>query len=84
MSVDDKQMPKEPGAINGGLTKRQMPQQALTNYVQVESVDQYLTKAKLLGANVVVEKTPIPGMGAFAVLVDPQGNQLGIWENAAP
>lgn len=84
VSVDDKQMPKEPGAINGGLTKRQMPQQALTNYVQVESVDQYLTKAKLLGANVVVEKTPIPGMGAFAVLVDPQGNQLGIWENAAP
>jgi predicted enzyme related to lactoylglutathione lyase len=80
--VDDKQMPKEPGAINGGLTKRQMPAQTLTNYVQVESVDPYVSKAKSLGAKVAVEKQPIPGMGAFPILIDPQGNQLGIWENA--
>jgi predicted enzyme related to lactoylglutathione lyase len=78
--VDDKQMPVRPGAINGGLTKRTMPQQMPTNYVQVESVEEFTAKAKGLGATVLIEKTPVMDMGAFALVVDPQGNPLGLWE----
>src|SRR5688572_7437707 len=56
-------MPTERGAINGGIYKRENSQQQPTNYVNVESVDQYVEKAKGLGAKVVMGKMPIPGMG---------------------
>jgi predicted enzyme related to lactoylglutathione lyase len=78
--VDDNQMPKEAGAINGGLFKRQEANQGPVNYVNVESVDQYLEKAKGLGANVAVPKMPVPGMGWFAQMVDPDGNAFGLWQ----
>ncbi len=68
------------GGLMGGMMKRQHPQQTPTNYVLVESVADYLTKAADLGATVVVDKTEIPGMGWFGVLIDPQGNQLGLFE----
>jgi predicted enzyme related to lactoylglutathione lyase len=78
--TDQNGMPTEPGGINGGLYKRQAPGQGPVNYVNVESVDDYLAKAKSLGATVVVEKMPVAEMGWFAHLVDPQGNLFGIWE----
>jgi predicted enzyme related to lactoylglutathione lyase len=77
-------MPTEPGYIGGGLTKRMAPEQQGMNYVNVEDVDQYVAKAKSLGATVLMEKTPVPGMGAFAQLVDPQGNAFGIWHADMP
>jgi predicted enzyme related to lactoylglutathione lyase len=74
-------MPEAPGAINGGLYKRQMPGQQPVNYVAVENVDEYADKAKGLGASVVVEKQAVPQMGWFAVITDPQGNMLGLWQD---
>jgi uncharacterized protein len=78
--VDEQGMPKQPGAINGGIHRRQSPEQRPVNYVNVESVDEYVGKATSLGARVVVGKMPVPGMGYFAQLVDPQGNTFGVWE----
>ena len=77
---DDQGLPKEPGAINGGIYPRQSPEQGPVNYVNVESVDDYAAKAKGMGAKVVVEKTPVPAMGWFALLTDPDGNPFGIWQ----
>jgi len=28
-------------------------------------------------------KTPIPGVGALAAIMDPQGNLVGLWEQTA-
>lgn len=81
--TDEQGMPTEPGGINGGLTKRQAPEQRPINYVNVESVDEYLQKAKGLGATVLIDKMPVPGMGWFAWLLDPQGNQIGLWQTEA-
>jgi uncharacterized protein len=78
--TDDKGMPTEAPGINGGLMRRQMPDQRPINYVSVESVDEYVAKAKSLGASVMVEKMPVPGMGWFAQLIDPQGNPFAIWQ----
>jgi len=77
---DEQGMPKQPGAINGGMYKRQEPGQIPVNYVNVEDVDQYVGKAKGLGASVMIEKMPVPGMGWIAQLTDPQGNQFGVWQ----
>ena len=79
--TDDKGMPTQPGGINGGITRRQNPGHRPINYVQVESLDQYLAKAKGLGARLMLEKMPVPGMGWFAQLLDPQGNPFAIWQD---
>jgi len=64
----------------GGLTARQDAEHIPVNYVLVESIDASLEKAQQLGAKAVVSKKPVPGAGWFAVLHDPQGNRLGLWE----
>ena len=66
--------------VNGGLMKRQAPQQQIIVYFQVESVDDYVKKIKALGGQVVMEKHPVPKMGYFAIALDPQHNAFAIWE----
>jgi len=73
----------------GGMMKKHMAQQptAWLPYVEVADVNATLAKARSAGAQVVVERTEIGGgMGAFGVIVDPQGAGLGLWEakKAAP
>ena len=77
---DENGTPKQPGMINGGMYQRQDPQQSPVNYVSVESVDEYVTKAKGLGAKVITDKMPVPAMGWFALLTDPDGNTFGVWQ----
>jgi len=72
---------KRPGA-NGGMMKRMAPSQRPVNYVMVESVDEYSKKLQTLGGKIIVPKTPIPDMGAFAVGADPEGNAFGIFESS--
>jgi predicted enzyme related to lactoylglutathione lyase len=67
--------------IDGGIMRRAAPEQAVTNYVKVEQVDPVLEKARALGARVVVPRTAVPGMGWFAVALDPDGNPVGFWQD---
>lgn len=69
--------------VNGGLMRRQSPEQAPTNYVQVESVDTYCNHIQELGGKITVPKQKIEGMGFFAICQDPEGNSFGIWEDLA-
>jgi predicted enzyme related to lactoylglutathione lyase len=48
----------------------------------VANIDAALEKATKLGAKVALPKTPIPGVGAVAAILDPQGNICGLWEQA--
>ena len=50
-------------------------------YIDVPSVDEATAKVKSLGGQVVVPKMAIPGMGYFAVCLDPENNGFGLWEN---
>jgi predicted enzyme related to lactoylglutathione lyase len=68
--------------VNGGMMKRMDANQHVTNYIMVESVDDFAKKAQQLGGKIIVPKTPIPDMGAFAVALDPEGNPFGIFETA--
>lgn len=83
VEADENGMPKQPGAINGGMGRRMMPDQKPMNYIAVESVDEYAAKAESLGATVTMAKQPVPGMGWFAMVMDPQGNMFGIWQTDA-
>lgn len=78
--VNEKQMPVEPGAINGGLFQRPKEAPHPTLYVGVDSIDAALKKIEAAGGKVVTPNTPIPGMGAFARVSDPEGNVIGLFQ----
>jgi predicted enzyme related to lactoylglutathione lyase len=82
VAVDDKQMPKEPGAINGGLFPRPKDAPHPTLYVSVDSIDEALKKVKAGGGKIVTPNTPIPGMGAYARIADTEGNVIGLFQTA--
>ncbi len=72
----------EPGGINGGLMKRPMPDaRNWINYVTVKSLDDTLKRAQGLGAKVLRPKSPVPKMGWFAVLTDPEANTFAVWQD---
>jgi predicted enzyme related to lactoylglutathione lyase len=66
---------------NGGMMKKMDANQRPVNYVLVESVDEFSKKIQDLGGKIIVPKTQIPNMGAFALGLDPEGNQVGIFES---
>jgi predicted enzyme related to lactoylglutathione lyase len=72
----------EGAGIGGAVMQRQNPQQAWMNYVGVASIDESVAKATSLGAQVALPKMPVPGKGAIAVIIDPQGNIFGLFEEA--
>jgi predicted enzyme related to lactoylglutathione lyase len=62
------------------LDDKENPEQISTQFVTVNSVDDYIGKAQQLGAKVIKNKKEI-SEGYFAVLEDPQKNTFGIWQN---
>jgi uncharacterized protein len=82
VDVDEQQMPKEPGAINGGMMKRSSDTPAPVITINVDSVDDALKKVEASGGSIVRPRQEIPGMGAFAYFKDTEGNTMGLWENA--
>ncbi len=74
-------------AVGGGMMPRQAPEQPIINYISIPSVDEYTAKVEQLGGTIVMPKTPVPGMGYFAVCHDTEKNTFAIWEDnkaAAP
>lgn len=69
------------GGPDGGMMKRQMPEQHITAYVTVDSVDESSAKASELGGQVVMAKSAVPGMGWFSIILDTEGNALGLWQS---
>jgi hypothetical protein len=67
--------------VNGGMMKRQNPQQQIVDYIDVPSVDKYTAEVKKLGGKIIVPKTAIPEMGYFALCLDTENNAFGIWED---
>lgn len=58
---------------------KNVPPSWLTYFI-VESCKDSESKAKKLGGHIVKAVTPIPEMGCFSILTDPQGAPFGIFE----
>jgi predicted enzyme related to lactoylglutathione lyase len=79
---DEKGVPTKPGAINGGLMKRPMPDaRAWVNYVSVKSLEETLGILQRQGGKVLRSRTAVPKMGFFAIVADPEMNTFGIWQD---
>lgn len=57
--------------------------QRLLVYVEVDSIDELLPRVPGLSGKVTRERTEIPGQGWYAVVVDSEGNELGLYEALA-
>jgi predicted enzyme related to lactoylglutathione lyase len=68
------------GAPGGGMMKRMHPDQQITDYIGVPSVDEYAAKVEKLGGKIIVPKKAVPGMGYFVICMDTENNSFGIWE----
>jgi uncharacterized protein len=67
-------------AVGAGMMKRQMPEHQVTNYIGVDSIDEYSSKVEKLGGKVVAPKHAVPGMGYFVLCLDTENNAFAIWE----
>ncbi len=47
-------------------------------YVASQDVTADLDRAEKLGADVIVPRTPIPGVGWLGIFADPAGNRIGL------
>ena len=79
--VDEQsRLPREPGAINGGLMDRTSDTPVPVITIGVDSIDDSLKKVEAGGGSTITPRTPIPNMGAFAYFKDTEGNVMGLWE----
>ena len=49
-------------------------------HVSIANIDEVLKKAKENGGKVKIEKTVIPAMGWYALITDPDGSTIGLYQ----
>lgn len=75
--TDKNNMITEPGAINGGLFKRNDVANQPMIVIGVKSIDETIKKIVAAGGKVVTPKVPIPN-GSYARVADSEGNVIGL------
>jgi len=83
---DGEGMPKEPGSINGGMTRRQAPLHAPTITIMVDDISATATVIEKHGGKMVQKRAPIGdgSMGFSAYFKDTEGNVIGLFERPGP
>lgn len=81
VETDANQMPKEVGAINGGMIKREKANETTIITIDVENIDTHLKKIVSNGGAIVSSKRAIGDMGLYAEVTDTEGNVFGVWQN---
>jgi predicted enzyme related to lactoylglutathione lyase len=70
-------------ASGGGLGKRgEAVGTVIRDYITVDDVDEASQTAVRLGGKIVSPPAEVPGMGRWATVLDSEGNEIGLWENA--
>ena len=79
--VEDYPMWQAPNEISGGgLAPRDEEFTQPRSYVEVDSIDEALAKATANGGKVLREKQAVTETSWWAVLADPDGNHIGLFE----
>jgi uncharacterized protein len=84
VECDDNNMPKEMGAINGGMLKRDSSDPGSDNpviVIKVPSIGDYKKKIEDNGGKLLMEPVKVGDMGMYARFKDSEGNVLGIWQD---
>lgn len=81
--TDENGMLQRPG-VNGGMYKKQDPQNKPINYFSVESITDFLTKIVKMGGKITQPKQEVPEVGWIAAAEDPDGNQFALIQPIMP
>jgi predicted enzyme related to lactoylglutathione lyase len=79
--VDERMTPKERGAINGGLMKREENAESTIVVVNVPNIGEYIDKIVAAGGQVVMAEMPYSNIGLYARVRDPEGNIIGLFQD---
>jgi uncharacterized protein len=52
----------------------------VTNYILVNSIDEYISKINKSGGRVTLQRTEIPNIGFYAMFLDSENNLFGLFE----
>lgn len=80
--TDEQGMPSSPGAINGGMFRREGELTTPVVTIDVADIDKALEQVEALGGSTVMAKAPVGDMGFAAYFRDCEGNVMGLWQSA--
>ncbi len=72
--------PVDPGAINGGMLKRQVPITSIVITAGVDDINEALAAVEAAGGTVVRGAEPVGEAGIAAYIKDPEGNVIGLFQ----
>ena len=81
VEIDENRMPKEVGAINGGMMKRTKDISAPVVTIDVANIDDAVKKVTEQGGKLVMEKQKVGDMGWSTYIKDSEGNVIGLWQS---
>ena len=73
-------MPKEVGAINGGMMKRMPAVKSPVVTIDVDDIDKAIENVTKSGGKLLMEKQKVMEMGWNAYVKDTEGNVIGVWQ----
>jgi uncharacterized protein len=76
----DENVPKKPGAINGGFFQKtnDKPAQYPSVVIAVEDIREHMMNVEKSGGKVLGEPMDIPGVGLYVSFFDTEGNRVGM------
>jgi predicted enzyme related to lactoylglutathione lyase len=77
---DEMGMPKKPGAINGGMGKREGPLKSIVVTISVGDIEKALQKVEKAGGKTVSKRQAVGDMGFAAYFKDSEGNVVGLFQ----
>ena len=72
----------EPGFINGGMLRRQNPNDNPIMVIEVDDIDVALATIESLGGQTLLGRQQVGEMGWAAYFKDVEGNSMGLWQSA--
>jgi len=79
--ADENQVPTKPGAINGGILKRQGPIKSPVITINIASIDDSSKRIAKHGGKIVRKKAKVGDLGYATYFKDTEGNVLGLWQD---
>jgi predicted enzyme related to lactoylglutathione lyase len=80
VEIGQDRMPKQAGAINGGMMKKNATVKAPVITIDVKDIDKAIEKVVKAGGKLAMEKQKVMDMGYNAYVRDSEGNVIGIWQ----
>jgi len=81
-TASGKKGPTKPGAINGGMMRRNGIVTGPVVTVNVKDIEKSMKAVSRLGGRVLKGKMPVGNMGYSAYVKDTEGNIIGLWQHA--